>query len=88
MPITRAKTNEQKREIIERLYAIWTKNPDLRLSQLIENTYGEFDYFYIEDGDFVAHIEEHYQDREFKCTCAWPEDYHPLKDKSKCIKKD
>jgi hypothetical protein len=88
MPITRAKTDKQKREIIERLYTIWTKNPDLRLGQLIDNSVVRKDIFYVEDGQFLDWIEDYYQVPEFKCTCAWPEDYHPLKDKSKCIRKD
>jgi len=31
----RATTPEQKRAIVERILAVWEKNPDLRLGQLI-----------------------------------------------------
>lgn len=51
----RAKTEEQKREVIERLYNAWIENPDLRLGQLIcNNTYRlHQELFYIEDDEIV-----------------------------------
>jgi hypothetical protein len=53
----RALTDQHKREIIERLYQVWLKNDQLRLSQLIWNRFGEFDFFYVEDEDFIKALE-------------------------------
>lgn len=44
----RATTPEQKREVIDRLYAAWLKVPDLRLGQFLSNAVSEI--FYVEDG--------------------------------------
>jgi len=59
----RAKTDEQKREIVDRLYAVWVKNPDLRFGQLIWNGYGniESNLFYVEDRELISSMEEHYK---------------------------
>ncbi len=66
----RATTEQQKREVIERLYTAWLKMPDLRLGQLIGNTKNHFNQnrtsdldkhmdflFYIEDFGLVKEIE-------------------------------
>lgn len=53
----RAITPEDKKIIIDRLYACWLKIPDERLGQLIWNSYGRHDFFYVEDEDFVEHLE-------------------------------
>jgi hypothetical protein len=53
----RAETNGEKRLIIERLLAVWRKNPELRLGQLIVCVHGGKDPFYIEDEPFVQAFE-------------------------------
>ncbi len=50
----RAVTNEQKREIVEQLYTIWCRVPELRLGQMIYNYFEEPELHYIEDKDFIA----------------------------------
>lgn len=45
----RASTPEQKRAIIERLYALWLRNPGLRLGQLFEDAAASHLFYYIED---------------------------------------
>lgn len=57
----RAITDQQKRVIIERLYAVWIKNPELRLGQLIWNGMKEHDLFFEEDVYFVELLEEFYK---------------------------
>lgn len=47
-----------KREVIDSLYEIWAKNPELRLSQLIWNAFQGDDFFYVEDTDFTNKIED------------------------------
>ena len=58
----RAKTPEQKRAVIKRLYAAWVAVPDLRLGQLLDsvppmvNTLknaGHADLYYVEDEDLA-----------------------------------
>ncbi len=64
MKFKRAITNEQKREIIERLYNAWIKEPDLRLGQLLHNELITNEYvsniplFYVEDYDLVEQLEK------------------------------
>lgn len=53
----RAYTDEEKRAIVERLYAVWTKEPALRLSQLIWNAMQGRDFFYMEDEVFLGEVE-------------------------------
>ena len=58
----RAKTVEEKFEIMDRLLAVWLKYPDMRLLQLIEakifyNRSLEDDGFYIEDEEFIKIME-------------------------------
>lgn len=49
----RAITEEQKKEVLEKIFQLWMKYPEMRLGQLIENARlytGEGkDLFYIED---------------------------------------
>lgn len=57
----RAVTNEQKREIIERLYALWItpEETEQRLGQLIFNYVirgTSTPFFYIEDYDFMERL--------------------------------
>ena len=54
----RASTNEAKRQIIERLYTLWTQWPDLRLGQLIFNI--EPYPYYREDEHLLTVLEEGY----------------------------
>lgn len=61
-------------QILSRLQAVWEKYPDLRLGQLIENTYGCVSRtgdeecctgrctYNIEDDEFVTKIEKLYAD--------------------------
>ena len=57
----RARTDREKREIIERIYHVWTESPSLRLGQLISDSLAtagkDPDIFYIEDGDLAKEIE-------------------------------
>lgn len=53
----RAETPEEKRAIIERLYTMWLRHPQLRLGQLIANSI-TIDLFSIEDSDLIACIED------------------------------
>ncbi len=61
---SRAKTNEQKRLVIERVLAVWQKNPDLRLGQLLINATSGLDndhtvrkMFYVEDDALAERLE-------------------------------
>lgn len=55
-----------KRIVIERLYKLWESNPELRIAQLLWNEFGNEDFFYIEDKDFIKRLEEKYKDCEVK----------------------
>ena len=57
----RAMTPQQKRDIIERLLSLWEDNPDLRLGQLISNTEGQANQFYLEDYQFMDMLEKYYE---------------------------
>ena len=52
----RATTPEQKRSVIEQIYAAWLAHPQLRLGQLVCNLSPEADPFNIEDFDLVDEI--------------------------------
>jgi len=52
----RAHTPEQKRAIIEHLYALWLHAPELRLAQLVYNATGGRDIFYLEDEALLGEI--------------------------------
>lgn len=48
-------------KILERLRFIWHKYPDLCLGQLMSNAFpNEFDFYYIEDKEFLKHLEDYY----------------------------
>jgi predicted Rossmann-fold nucleotide-binding protein len=68
----RAKTKDEKKQIITRLYKLWLKNPELRLSQLIENTYHHKNdnhcLYFVEDFDLIEALERHYQESDEKLT--------------------
>ena len=60
----RAETSEEKRAIVERLYAAWLLVPELRLGQLIVNatrnlTQFPGDVFYIEDETLADAVNAH-----------------------------
>jgi hypothetical protein len=58
----RAKTEQEKAAVIERLAAVWTGNPHLRLGQLIANVYQDLHYlYYTEDETLIRAIETCYQ---------------------------
>ena len=63
----RAHTDEQKREVIERLYRLWVKCPSLRLGQLIINCF-DMDFYYTEDFDLIETLEAIYQQLEEEHT--------------------
>jgi hypothetical protein len=59
----KARTDKEKREIIERLYHIWIQISDIRLGQLIDNSItGGKDIFFLEDDEFVKGLERYAQD--------------------------
>jgi len=60
----RAISAEQKRAVIERILAVWEKNPQLRLGQLLVNTMNGIDdehttrrIFYVEDEELAQRLE-------------------------------
>lgn len=59
----RAETDDEKRVIIERLYTLWSKNPKLRLLQLIGNVF-IFEmgsgFYYLEDEEALKKLEDKY----------------------------
>lgn len=60
MPSGRARTPEQKRAVIERLYALWLTSPHQRLGQLLVNAAHEgppTPLFNVEDDALVELIE-------------------------------
>ena len=56
----RALTPNQKRSIIEQIYAIWLANPYMRLGQLlnIAAVNGNVDLYYVEDFDLLDKMKE------------------------------
>lgn len=61
IPAGRADSQELKRKLLDRIFECWTRTPELRLGQLIENARHEFgdvsDLFYLED-DALGHALE------------------------------
>jgi hypothetical protein len=57
----RAKTYEEKRAIVERILAIWSSKPELRLGQLLVGAYQQVtcrtDIFYVEDERLAELVE-------------------------------
>lgn len=61
----RARTEAEKKEIMEDLLAIWLRNPGLRLGQLIGNVYHAptgGDPYHVEDYDFINEISMFYDE--------------------------
>lgn len=62
---TRAVTDDQKRQMIDRILTAWMKRPDQRFGQFLQNAMGyadldvSTDFFYIEDGE-LTRITENY----------------------------
>lgn len=61
-PGQRADTPELKQHILDELAGIWTRNPNLRLGQLIANPFikGHSFLFLIEDSDLITVLQETY----------------------------
>lgn len=58
-------TSEEKQDILERLYVLWERHPQLRLGQLIGNVYHSMDsggvrQYYATDRIFIENLENHY----------------------------
>ena len=64
--LKRADTPEQKREIIEELFKIWMKYPELRFCQLIQNVEHYGTLYYMEDYDLLRVLNYVYVLREDK----------------------
>lgn len=60
MPIIipgRAYTPEQKRAVVDRLYALWLQVPELRLGQVLDLAHAGSLLFYVEDKALLDLIE-------------------------------
>jgi len=55
----RATTDEQERQVIERLYTLWIVRPELRLGQLLGNVFRDI-YYYVEDNEMMQTLERFY----------------------------
>ena len=53
----RARTPEQKQNVLDNLLKLWLKVPDQRLGQMIANYYFGCDFFFVEDYDFIGYLE-------------------------------
>jgi hypothetical protein len=68
----RATTDEEKREIVERLYKLWTHEKFMRLSQLMLNVYRQ-DFYHVEDYDFLDTLEAFYKKLEESSKTTLPD---------------
>ena len=59
----RARTDEQKKDIMDRLLTLWLNNKEMRLGQLINNVIVTTLY-YIEDYTFIEALENAYGSEE------------------------
>jgi len=50
------------RKILDLIERIWKRNPDLRLTQLIQNCFGTGDIYYFEDEDLERRLRAVYRD--------------------------
>ena len=64
MPFRRAVTPHDKREIIERLFVVWEKNPHLRLGQLLMNACDGAAFYMTEDYPLMKLVENFYGTHE------------------------
>jgi hypothetical protein len=53
----RAATPEQKRAVIDRLFALWLEQPAQRLGQLLDNAHAGPLLYYIEDEALIGLLE-------------------------------
>jgi hypothetical protein len=54
----RAETDDQKRNVMNRLLDVWCRNPELRLNQLISNVTNSYN---IEDFELLRQVEDWYK---------------------------
>ena len=47
-------------ELMNRLQKVWEANPDLRLGQLINNVYWNYDIYHLEDEQIISALEGFY----------------------------
>lgn len=61
----RAVEPDQKQYILDRVLAVWSRNPDMRLMQLILNVYhgGNVDVYRVEDYELAENLETFYEHR-------------------------
>lgn len=59
------------RPMLERIEAIWLRNPDLRLMQLLGNVNPEADAYYVEDHVVDSRLKDYYQ-RGAQCSNSEP----------------
>lgn len=57
VPKGRAFTPEEKKQILNRILAVWVSVPDMRLGQLIVCSQYTVDTFYVEDQKLVENVE-------------------------------
>ena len=53
----RANGSEEKKAILDRIYSVWVRNPDMRLGQIVSGGLAMGDAYYIEDRDLIKKIE-------------------------------
>lgn len=53
-----------KKQIIDRLYDVWSMNPDMRFGQLLMVACKGIDLFYVEDFGLAETVEEYYEHRK------------------------
>lgn len=60
----RAYESDMKRQVLDRIFEVWSENPDMRLGQLLMIACGDRDLFYVEDHHLADIAEEHYEHRK------------------------
>ena len=58
MVANRAESDDDKRQIVDRILDVWLRNPELRLGQLLTNTGG---IYYTEDFTLAKRVEDFYR---------------------------
>jgi len=54
-------TDSKKRtQTLKLVKKIWELNPDLRFTQLIQNPFGSFDSYYVEDDHLIERLKKYY----------------------------
>jgi len=61
---------EEKRiyKLMTLIFEIWSKNPDLRLFQLLGNPFPPEDHYYLEDDILETRLREYYNEERSKNT--------------------